>query len=316
MVLFKCEYYPNSSRFKNPIECQNCHNTFCKVHLNSQNECPSCHKKSEYSTNKWLLDILKYLEKEEQKKKLLLRCCRLCPYKGEKDSLWIHLIETHKQEIFDSHTVNNKNDNTINDNNDDYNNNMIKSSFVDNNITINYNHDNNIITNFNNDNENNIIQDEFKKISDTSSFDDNNKLNSNFIKDQNNQDSNNKLSDKSLYFNSSIDINSNSESLHHKKRNSKKIAKRDNIIRIKSDKQKNEKTCKQITEGKKITYCNRKNEIIKCDCCPDHICRENNCMCVTCMTYNRKQLNLKDGQLINKSGKIANFIKGNYFCGK
>ena len=65
----------------------------------------------------------------------------------------------------------------------------------------------------------------------------------------------------------------------------------------------------------KLYFCNKRNNDIPCNCCPDHICKEGNCMCVKCMRYNTNKLNLNKGELINKAGKIANLYKGSYFCG-
>ena len=65
-----------------------------------------------------------------------------------------------------------------------------------------------------------------------------------------------------------------------------------------------------------ISYCGKENELISCDCCPDHICQKGNCLCVDCMELNRKKYNLKNDELINKSGKIAKLFKGNFYCNK
>ena len=64
-----------------------------------------------------------------------------------------------------------------------------------------------------------------------------------------------------------------------------------------------------------IFYCHKKNELFNCGCCPDKICKEGNCMCVNCMVLNVKKFNLNKEQLINRRGKVATFIKGDYYCG-
>lgn len=69
------------------------------------------------------------------------------------------------------------------------------------------------------------------------------------------------------------------------------------------------------TNNNKIFYCNSKNSDIPCNCCIDHICRQGNCMCVSCMRKNIKNLNLTQGELINKAGRIAKLEKGDYYCG-
>ena len=65
-----------------------------------------------------------------------------------------------------------------------------------------------------------------------------------------------------------------------------------------------------------VSYCGKENELINCDCCPDHICQEGNCLCVDCMENNRKKYQLKKDELINKSGKIAKLFQGNFYCNK
>lgn len=64
-----------------------------------------------------------------------------------------------------------------------------------------------------------------------------------------------------------------------------------------------------------LYYCNKKNKDIDCKCCPDHICREGNCLCLKCMLYNYKTSNLKYGELYNKAGRISKPQNGEYHCG-
>ena len=69
----------------------------------------------------------------------------------------------------------------------------------------------------------------------------------------------------------------------------------------------------QITN---LYYCNKNNKDINCKCCPDHICREGNCLCVKCMFYNVKIFELKNGELYNKGGRVAKPNEYNhYYCG-
>ena len=72
---------------------------------------------------------------------------------------------------------------------------------------------------------------------------------------------------------------------------------------------------KSLDDDNKFYYCGKINELIKCECCPDHICKKGNCFCVKCMRKNLYKLNLVNGELINRAGKVAKFIKGNYYCG-
>ena len=72
----------------------------------------------------------------------------------------------------------------------------------------------------------------------------------------------------------------------------------------------------ELIKSNKLHYCKKNNELIKCDCCPDHVCRRGNCLCVKCMKYNIKKLNLEKGALINRAGNISLPFKEKYFCGK
>ena len=64
-----------------------------------------------------------------------------------------------------------------------------------------------------------------------------------------------------------------------------------------------------------LYFCNSRNNDIKCDCCKDHICKVGNCMCVSCMRKNVQNFGLREGELINKSGRIAKIDKGDFYCG-
>lgn len=70
-----------------------------------------------------------------------------------------------------------------------------------------------------------------------------------------------------------------------------------------------------VPSTERVKYCGKINQIIKCNCCPDHLCKKGNCMCVFCMkeNFNKFKLN-KDYQLINKVGKIAVLYKGSFYC--
>lgn len=64
-----------------------------------------------------------------------------------------------------------------------------------------------------------------------------------------------------------------------------------------------------------LYYCKKINKDINCECCPEHICSEGNCLCAKCMLYNFKAFNLKYGELFNKSGRIAKLDNGEFHCG-
>lgn len=64
-----------------------------------------------------------------------------------------------------------------------------------------------------------------------------------------------------------------------------------------------------------LYYCGKKNGDINCDCCsPENKCIKGNCLCIKCMEYNIKKLNLKNGGLINKAGRPAYPENGDYHC--
>lgn len=70
-----------------------------------------------------------------------------------------------------------------------------------------------------------------------------------------------------------------------------------------------------VPSTERVKYCGKINQIIKCNCCPDHLCKKGNCMCVFCMkeNFNKFKLN-KANQLLNKVGKIAVLYKGSFYC--
>ena len=72
---------------------------------------------------------------------------------------------------------------------------------------------------------------------------------------------------------------------------------------------------KIVPSTERVKYCGKINQIIKCNCCPDHLCKKGNCMCVFCMkeNFNKFKLN-KANQLLNKVGKIAVLYKGSFYC--
>ena len=286
MVVFNCEIC--TKIFKNPLECTECHNNFCKIHLDDSDECPKCNKKTNYYKNDWLINALEKYEKEEEKKKKQLKKCSLCYFEGEKDSFWVHLIEIHKTEIIDSFTIKNEN---------------------------------NIIQSITNKQEQNLYKlesfeiKEFKHFNLISFNEIDNNLNKTFISQNNNlKDKNLRNSSPVITLNKNIYINkkNNNENKIRKFRKNKSQEKRNKCyfytIHISF-----EKTIP--AKPGEIYYCGRKNKI-NCDCCPDHICRKKNCICINCMKINIQNFNLKNGELINKSGRIATFEYGEYHCGK
>lgn len=203
--------------------------------------------------------------------------CSLCGFESNQTLFWSHLIEEHKNDI-----INHFNQKI------DENEKEKDKNICENNINKNINQDiNKDINDFSNDkNKNQIKNPDFKRINqdiNISNIDNPSILNSHRVNYANNNPMDN------------IRIN---------KKNSKEIEYSKNSNPPLSERNKN-----------KFYYCNKEQNSILCKCCPDHICKEGNCFCVKCMKYNINKLNLKKGELINKSGNIAKLFKGSYYCG-
>ena len=76
-----------------------------------------------------------------------------------------------------------------------------------------------------------------------------------------------------------------------------------------------ERNSNNVIKVNNLIYCNSKNNDIKCNCCPDHICKIGCCLCVECMKKNCIRLGLNKYQLINKEGRVATLCRGSYYCG-
>jgi hypothetical protein len=247
--------------------------------------------------------MFKLFRKGRRKEEKILKKCLLCDYEGEKDSFWVHLMETHKDALIDTYADNGQTiiiKNKTNENNFISSNNNI--SITQSNFSINTSYDkdpdNNIKQNFN---ETLIIKGKNKL----------DKLDLNIINDKYTKE----FEKKDLTLSSSDSSINNISSIPRKRIFQNKTTRKNNEIpQKKLFKINNQNSFIQTTKG--LIHCNLKNEKIKCECCPDHICRDGNCFCPACMTYNRKILKLSKEQLINKSGKIATFEKGHYHCGK
>lgn len=293
MVLFNCEKCDKT--FNNPIICSNCQFTFCKNHLNEQNKCPSCKQNSNFYTNGWLLQAIKEYKNEEKMKKERLKKCTLCDYEGEKDSFWVHLIEEHKFEIINNYTRKGNINSTIksdNNLNNDYEENIdfeeIKPSKS---IEIDDLYKTNIV--------------QTKKIFNSLTIKINDKINNSKIRN----------SLPNAYLNETY------SSYKNKKRNTKRKNLSNNNNKKRENFNINMEKFNHIEYQKfpikpegELYYCKQKNDKIDCDCCHDHICCEGNCFCVDCMRLNINKFNLKNGQLINKSGYISIYEQGRYHC--
>lgn len=62
-----------------------------------------------------------------------------------------------------------------------------------------------------------------------------------------------------------------------------------------------------------LFYC-FKNNNLDCKCCEDHICKPGNCFCLKCMNLNKKFHQLKTHFLINKEGRGAKYSNNTYQC--
>ena len=85
-------------KLKNPVECNNCHNNFCKEHASKLKECPLCKKNPfAYKDNIWLKRELENID---------FCKCKVCNFEGDKNLFFIHLMEKHKTEIIDNFNTN------------------------------------------------------------------------------------------------------------------------------------------------------------------------------------------------------------------
>ena len=96
-------------KLKNPVECNNCHNNFCKEHVSKFTNCPLC-KKSPFSfkDNVWLKRELENID---------FCKCTECDFEGDKNVFFIHLMEKHKTEIIDNFNSNSKKNKELKSNN-------------------------------------------------------------------------------------------------------------------------------------------------------------------------------------------------------
>ena len=76
--------------FKDPVECNFCHNNFCKSHIPQLTECPLCRKVLNYKENVWLNRELKNIN---------FCKCSICNFEGDNTKFLLHLMEKHKIEL-------------------------------------------------------------------------------------------------------------------------------------------------------------------------------------------------------------------------
>ena len=258
------------------VTCLKCQKIICKKHFNSDNICPCC-KCFPFKYKENTIIRNPNLDLNSMFK------CIICGFKGDKNAFWIHLIENHKDEIISKFKANDTPiQNKYKDNNQEYkyrkslNNNFSNNTFEN---KYNYNDISEEMDAFS-------FEKKYKNI-----YKENDIQSLNYVSKNNYNNFNNDLhTHRNIY-------NNNQEYILNKNKN-------------------NIRNNKIITENNNLlSYCEKKNKDIECECCPDHICREGNCLCVKCMRNNINKLKLVNGELINRAGKIAKFIKGHYYCG-
>ena len=291
-------------RYEDPVQCLKCKANFCQKHIiNSDNSCPICKCYPFNFKDNTIINIsninfdLKYI-------------CTVCRFgTGDKNTFLRHIFDNHQDEIitiFNMNTIQNKDINqsnkaqkisnvkpfyNMNDSSPNYNNiNQIQNN---NQQIINKSKNINLQTHRNSKyKQNNINSSQENNINMKKNINPNQKYNKNMKKSIN--------SSKDNSINMKKSINSS----------------QDNSINMMKSINSSQDNSINNNNIKKMHYCGNKNELIKCECCPDHICKEGNCLCVDCMKINFYQFNLSENQLINRAGKVADFYRGDYFCGQ
>ena len=266
-------------KYDNPLECLQCHNNFCKKHLlDLNNKCPMCNAcPLRYTENTWLRRTVMNMNLYE---------CTLCGFEGDERSFWSHLIESHKAEViaqFKKKFGRDNNNQNIQNNDPE----KVKESMYTNPGPVS--------------NSVNPLNEE-EKYQQVLGNNPPNPFNNNFVPNIQNYGDNHVQNP--VNFGPGVPMNN----WNNPDKNGPPTHRPTKIIKdtVKKIPPKTERT---------IKYCGRINQFIKCNCCPDHICRKGNCMCVDCMRENINKFKLdKNTSLINKVGKIARLNKGSYYC--
>lgn len=299
--------------FEDPVECLNCNNNFCKSHISGfNNKCPLCNNSPfKYRLNVWLKRTISNIDFSYK--------CICCQFEGDQNAFWAHLIENHKNNIISKFNANNKKENkeikTSQLTKEVSNSLNLDKVFIENaqmSITLNSQND------VNNQNPNQIkyqYQTPYQ----------NPEQNQNQIQNpyQNNPNQNIYPNFSQINKNNSGEINNkfftntiNPPSTQRNYPNMQTLGESSLPNFSKENKTKEFTNAPPpSTERNALYYCGNYNELIKCNCCKDHICKKGNCLCVKCMKRNIQKFRLQDDELINRAGRKAKLFKGSYFCG-
>lgn len=262
--------------FTDPMECENCHNNYCKKCCKQIKKCPLCMieplKVRENVTLKRILMDLKFIcpnncggsftksdiDNHIKECQLPLLYCSICLFQGNKDKFWLHITENHKEEIITSFAKQSPN------------------AFIT-----------------NNSNQQPLSQLAIEKNAypmekslpypsqQISSINDIKQINRTQTIPQSNYNNNTRINDPN--YPSINDI---------------------------SDKE----TQKYFLGSNGIYYCYQPSNL-NCGCC-NGVCAEGNCLCKHCMNLNMKIKRLNKGDLINKAGKVSRYSMNFYYCGE
>ena len=300
-----------------PIECQECQTNFCRECVEVvkkknkekkiENKCPLCKKEWNLKENIVFREILlKNIQRickkckklfsnkndfDEHIKKCKLYKCKIChKIKFINDDEFLqHIKDNHKEIIINCSNKNFKGDPFPKEIDNSILNKKNKLNTIEKINQIDYTIFDNNISSKNTDNTSKNI------------FDNNSNNNSN------NNSSNNSLKFKSKGNEKGIDMlksNYIEGQYINLFRPNNEIPIPNEEIRIPTDK---------ILSKNKLYYCGKRTNL-NCDCCPDGRCKENNCLCINCMNFNKEYKYLKDYYLINKFAKAAKFQQGSFRC--
>ena len=343
MDYFKC--YECNELLENPFECKNCSELFCEKHINNE-RCPYCHNypfrcennpslRRKISENGFscpnkcgqkcsnLAELKLHMRKCEME-------CSLCDFKGCKETFWGHLIDRHKNEIIEKFKKNGENNNInekIKSRKKEFN---IISNKEDDNINSKFyrnNKNKKLDNSINSIDQNNLNLNQVNSNSNLNYKMENIKVGKNNIKEStssidpeyldNNQCNPRNYKNDVFFKKSSIIVNADTPEITPGNYYSNDPFGKQQIPEVRSVNKRDiiEKNKNKSTVPFDIEYCNSRNYDIKCDCCPEHICKKGCCMCVSCMKKNVVDRGLGKNVLINKKGRIAKKGRIGYYCG-